>query len=132
MKASVHTVAAGDVQVGWAPSLPTEADRAFLILVEGLVQDGSAVLGISDRENVETMYDSKPDFSLPNLGSGKKVSSVFLGLLLVVARRSVIIAGLSGFVVSVACLTVEPSGVKVLVDAAFEGSVHLLGFFSVT
>lgn len=92
--------------------------------------DWSAGLDISDRENVETMYDSSPDLSLPNLGSGKKVISTLFGLLFVVARWRVIIAGLSGRIVRVACFTVERSGVKTLVGPDFEGNVHLLNFFT--
>lgn len=72
------------------------------------------------------MYDSKVDLSLPNFGSGKNVISTRFGLLLVLARRSVIIAGLSTSFVNVACFTVEPSGVKTRVDADLEGRVQRL------
>lgn len=128
--ASVHTVAAGKVDAGCAPSLLMDADLVIVERPGEFPLVCSPVVDVSNRENVETIYDSKFDFSLLNLGSGKNVNSILCGLLFVVARRSVLMAGLSGSLLKVACLTVERSGVKTRVDADFEGRVQRLDRFS--
>lgn len=126
---SVHTVTAGNVSAGWAPLLPIEAALTLLVLEKRVLFGGPGSLGIADRENVETKYESRLDLSWSNVGSGKKVNSILFGALFVLARRSVIMAGLSFAILNVACLTVERRGVNARVAMDFEGRVQRLSIF---
>lgn len=117
---SVQTAAAGYVSVGCAPSLPTELVLEFF----ASANKGAAISAKFATVNVDTKYDNSPFLSFPKFGSGKKVNSFLCGDLFVVALRRVIMAGLSLLELSVACLTVERSGVSPRVAADFDGSVH--------